>query len=532
MRALGCIFGGRKNQASQQHALAPAATPAPTATAKKKKSKKRSTSAGIVNDDPSAGDQREGSGGKSNGVLQEALLAEGRTSASEVRALRQRLLQDHGVGDETPSLEEEVPRDLNAFMKYAKDVAEDVGPVRTTISRKIKRYEREQAEWARLEKLGEQANLKASETAICSKHVAEFTHDIQTLTDLDQRLDEASAQLVQAHESLRQTAGSSFAAISLLSSLGTQLNPPFRSVLLATRLARKNNQDSDGPSPSGSSRKSNKSGNANGNEEDEYGPGLRPPRAHAQESDGGLAPEEVCALVSKTKVLFSFASSQGGLRVARSIYRSFARDELNLAPEEVFIDSENLKRHRCSTTETADGVLTNPHSTEFFSFAMMMTHALIFVMDDAWQKDGWLETPEALAMSHTLEACYGDGNDTFYGIDFDLILAYPQAKTTLASRDAGKVLRKINEATEARMLAAMIRLGVPATKEVFFEDWADYGAIAARVAAAIERVSAVLGAQNLRRPKMDDLVQLYCAKWRPTALELEADALEGHSCSK
>lgn len=441
------------------------------------------------------------------------LLAQSRECAQQVREVRLKLSQDFALGEMTPTYRMEVPKELERFMKtYVKSVVNDCAPLRVAVARKRVKLQHESREWARLAECAKMVGLEKAEFRTCNIHAESLRTEDEAIAECESKLNVSLAHLIELHTQLREVSKGSFEKINKITHV--QINPQFKTVLLAKRLAIHAKKKAALVRMDEHERNFTKS-----------------KFVLPQEADGGLSPAEVHSLVANTQVLFAYSSHDTGPYVVENIRKSFAQDDMNLAANEYFIEGDTLKRHRC--TKIVNERVLNPHYAEFFFYAAMVSHALIFVMDNSWRADSWPESREARFLRTMFHNYYRDGGDpnTYHGTDFDLIIAYRQERSFLSGRDVTSVLSKINSAAEGEMQDALVSLGVPEDRPIFFVDWKNYNKIAALVEDAIERVSTVIQAKNVYRISSQELCDLFSDTWRSQALEVEADLLANHMCA-
>jgi hypothetical protein len=267
-----------------------------------------------------------------------------------------------------------------------------------------------------------------------------------------------------------------------------------------------------------------------------------------------LKTQDLMDRVKHCKVLFSFGSANGGLKLAKDLRAKLRQQPGWNLPSSAYIDCVDLdngpgwKRHRDTQlvpmTRKEDNApvldsqgkqvikVMNHHWAEFYYSAMLFAKVVVIVLDSAWRESKWCQGEWKLFMKHFQETFTDDQKQEQQAYYFQLIVVYDSKLSKNPSKRSDEKLDVIQ---------SLIKFQIPGS---LLED---VKLIPARIHGSdsyieendLEHFVKICrqftnndteGKTNLTNvEKMSTYKKIYDEHWKFKALDMEKDQPEGHA---
>ena len=177
---------------------------------------------------------------------------------------------------------------------------------------------------------------------------------------------------------------------------------------------------------------------------------LPTPQRNVAGKDDSLPTLEIMETVKDCKVLFSFGSANGGLKLAKILRNELRKEPGWDCPSTAYIDNQDLL-DRADTVSTPfekddkpvldfDGEpiikVLNPHWAEFYYGAMTYAEVVVILWDKKWRKSKWCQGEWQLFLKFALDTYTDDQFEEQQAYNFDLVVVFDGN-----SRESEEVMR-------------------------------------------------------------------------------------------
>ena len=273
------------------------------------------------------------------------------------------------------------------------------------------------------------------------------------------------------------------------------------------------------------------------------------PKRNVDGKDGSLPTLEIMETVKDCKVLFSFGSANGGLKLAK-ILRTRLRQEPGWdRPSTAYIDNQDLlyrddtKSDPCILDDGShkldfDGApiikVTNPHWAEFYYGAMTYAEVVVILWDKLWRDSKWCKGEWQLFLKHANEIYVDDQFNDQQAYSFDLVIVFDGN-----SRETEKVMRTLVELELPNSLLKNVQL-IPAIingkdTSITKKDLKNFVEICKKsVSSAVEERRHKEGNGERKSSMTEDErmsahVIMYDNFWKKKALDVQVERPPGHA---
>ena len=260
-----------------------------------------------------------------------------------------------------------------------------------------------------------------------------------------------------------------------------------------------------------------------------------------ESNDGETLPtREIMKCMQHCKVLFSFGSKNGGLKLAKLLRNELRKDNGWNVQSSAYIDCVDIKDHK-DTRETPwvgkdgrpvcdfDGEpiikVTNCHWAEFYYGAMIYAKVVVILFDSAWRDSKWCLGEWQLFLKHSLDTYVDDQYQEQQAYNFDLVVVFHGKP-----RESEEVMRTLNKLKLPSVLLENIQL-IPAT--IHGKDTSIKPKDLKKFVQICQESATFDGAEEkLNMTEEESLqahIRIYDQSWKEKALDVQIVQPDGHS---